>query len=58
MFVVLQTAGFNSPTLLKADLRITDDASCKSLNFGRITDRMICAGSPSGVKGTCNVSGS
>jgi hypothetical protein len=58
MFVVLQTGGPISSTLLKAHLRITDDASCNALNFGRITDRMICAGSPPDFKGTCDVSGS
>jgi len=58
MFVILQTGGSNSPTLLKVDLRITDDASCNELHSGRITDRMICAGSLPDFKGTCNVSGS
>ena len=55
---VLQTEGPTSPTLLKADIQIIDDASCNTLHPGKITDRMICAGSPPDIKGTCYVIGS
>jgi hypothetical protein len=58
MFVVLQEVAPLSPTLLKADLWIIDDATCNAAHPGDITDRMICAGNPPDVKGTCYVSGS
>jgi len=58
MSVVLQSGDPYSPTLLQADLQVTDYPTCNALLSGRLTDRMICAGSPSEVKGPCSVRGS
>lgn len=58
MCVVLQPEGLPSPTLLKADLQITDDATCNALHPRAITDRMICAGNPPDIQDSCPVSGS
>jgi hypothetical protein len=58
MFVVLQTGGPVSPDLLEVTTEIIDEATCGAAYPGEITGRMICAGTPTGGKGPCNVSGS
>jgi hypothetical protein len=58
MFVVLQPGGPFSPILLEVTTEIIDDSTCNASYPGRITDRMICAGTVTGGKGPCNVSGS
>jgi len=58
MFVVLQPGVPISPNLLEVTTEIIGDAICNASYPGRITDRMICAGTSTGGKGSCNVSGS
>ena len=58
MFVVLQTGGPISPNLLEVVTEIIDNATCGASYPGEITGRMICAGTSTGGKGPCNVSGS
>ena len=57
-FFVLQTGGPISSSLLEVTTEIIDDATCRASCPGRITDRMICADTPTGGKSPCNVSGS
>jgi hypothetical protein len=58
MFVVLQTGGPLSSSLLEATTQVIDEATCGASYPGEITDRMICAGTSDGGVGPCNVSGS
>jgi len=46
--------GPTSPSLLEATTEIIDDSVCNASYTGRITDRMICAGTATGGKGPCN----
>ena len=57
MLVVLQSGCYESNNIMEATVEITDYATCNALYYGRVTDRMICAGNPSEVKGPCIVSG-
>jgi hypothetical protein len=52
-----QPGGPSSTTLLQVTLQITSDSECNSAyaNFGGITDRMICAGDPTGGKAASEV---
>ena len=57
MLVVLQPGSHNSYNLLEAVVQIRDIASSNETNSGAVTDRMICAGRPSGFVGPCFVRG-
>ena len=50
-FFVLQTGGPISSSLLEVTTEIIDDATCRaSYPPGEVTDRMICAGTPTGAR--------
>jgi hypothetical protein len=51
---------FQSDTvpLEQVTLQTVSDSSCNTTFGGVITDRMICAGDPNGVKAGCSVIGS
>ena len=55
MFIVLQTASFNSYALLEAFVQIRDKAICNVSYSGAVTDNMFCAGSHYVGKGPCRV---
>jgi hypothetical protein len=57
MPVALQTGDLVNYDVHEATVEITDYDKCNALYYGRITDRMICAGNPSEVKGPCIVCG-
>jgi hypothetical protein len=55
IFFFLQTGGFLSTTLRKVTLPTITDLECIISYPGKITDRMICAGTILGGKSACNV---
>jgi len=48
------TGGPISPNLFEAITEIIDDATCGASYPGKLTDRMICAGTPTEAIGPCN----
>jgi hypothetical protein len=59
MFGFLQEEGGYGSALRQVTLQITSDSSCNStyVDYGGITDSMICAGDSNGSKGACAVKG-
>ena len=57
MFIALQTGGLVNYDLKEAAVEITDYAKCNATYYGGVTDRMICAGTPSEGKDPCYVRG-
>ena len=55
MFVVLQSGGFISFNLQEAIVEIKSDAICRDVYCRSFTENMVCAGTPSGRMGPCNV---
>ena len=55
MFRFLQQEGDYGTALRQVTLQITSDSSCNStyVDYGGITDSMICAGDSNGGKGAC-----
>jgi trypsin len=56
-FVAFQEGGTASTTVRQVTAQITSDSSCSSSYPGKITARMICAGTASGGKDSCQVTG-
>jgi len=57
MFVDLQMEGSISSILLQVIIEITDDAKNKDYFCGSFTECVVCAGTPTGSKGPCEVRG-
>jgi hypothetical protein len=49
---------FFQDTLQQVTLQITSDSECNNTYYGGMSDRMMCAGDPNGVKGESVVRGS
>jgi hypothetical protein len=60
MLSFLQEVDPYSTTLLEVTVQVTTDSECSStyVDYGRITDRMICAGDSNGGTGACGVKAS
>ena len=57
MFTALQMGGLVNYDLKEAAVEVTHYSTCNASYYGSVTERMICAGTPSEGKDPCYVRG-